>query len=477
MEAENKTDQVGINYEWVTVPSSKGRTETVKEPLPYDKVMENLMALTNGTMARVDTLVFVKPDEAGGQIHYMDNAVDAFSYLGVRNRCSIDWCTSSTMMSKPEAYSALARMLPSFKGIETAPHYPEMKDLYYNHPTLPDPNYDALDKLLDQFCPETPEDRGLILSLFLTSVWGGAVGQRPVYVIISPDGRGVGKSTVAEMVAYLLNQPHIAGSTKNPMSDLVTRLLSPTGLASRVVVFDNEEGRVANAEFAGLITSPIVSGRRLYSGEGRRPNNLLWVITLNTPTLDSDLASRAIPISVRRPTYSPDWKSETTTLIDSKRWAIIAALVELLKTPTTTINTCTRWGAWENEVLAKIVKCCPDVPKVQNLIKDRQKSFDDESDEIDLIRDGFREKIVANKYNLDEGSYFFSNAIAADICNKVLGTNGRRNTALRELKYMCGSQLPELKMYRHAQWGRGILWTGRSDLFDMRRILDISADD
>ena len=286
MDNETQTaERVGINYEWVTVKTGSGRSDSVKEPLPFDEVVNNIMTLVDGSMATVDSMVFAKPEKAGGQIHYMNNAVDLFSQLGVKNRCSIDWQTSATAMTKAEAYSAVARMLPSFKGIETAPHYPQMPELFYNHPALPEPDYDALGQLLNRFCPSTDEDKALILSLFLTSVWGGAVGQRPVYVIISPDGRGVGKSSLSEMVAHLLGQPHIAGSTKQPIADLVTRLLSPAGMASRVVLFDNEVGRVANAEFASLITSPIISGRRLFAGEGRRLNTLLWVITLNTPTL------------------------------------------------------------------------------------------------------------------------------------------------------------------------------------------------
>ena len=30
-----------------------------------------------------------------------------------------------------------------------------------------------------------------------------------------------------------------------------------------------------------MVTSPIISGRQLYVGEGQRPNLLTWFITLN----------------------------------------------------------------------------------------------------------------------------------------------------------------------------------------------------
>ncbi len=83
---------------------------------------------------------------------------------------------------------------------------------------------------------------------------------------------------------------------------LMTRLLSPAALDRRVVLLDNVKTlKFSWADLEALITSDIISGRRLYAGEGRRPNSLLWCITLNRAGLSKDLAQRVVIIRLRRP--------------------------------------------------------------------------------------------------------------------------------------------------------------------------------
>ena len=52
-----------------------------------------------------------------------------------------------------------------------------------------------------------------------------------------------------------------------------------------------------------MITTDIISGKRLYMGEGRRPNTITHVITLNGASLSKDLAQRCIPIKLARPKW------------------------------------------------------------------------------------------------------------------------------------------------------------------------------
>ena len=448
-----------LNYDIEFVKNEKGKLKPVTIPIPFNEVMERIMAKVQNRLARVDNLMFAKPDTPGGEIHYVENSAALFGRLGVYNKTTIDWTGTAKAMKKEEAFAEIHRILPCFRGIETAPHHPAMPNLYYNHPVLPEPDNDAVTALIDRFKPETPEDRAFILAMFLTALWGGGEGQRPAFVIASKDGRGSGKSTVGEMIACVLNQPFISGGTKQSIEDLKTRILSPQGLTSRVVIFDNETGRVSCGELAGLITSPLISGRRLYEGEGRRPNNLLWIITLNTPSLDSDLASRGIPVSISKPDYSPDWKTETLALIESKRWGIISALIAMLKTDTPQLNTCTRWGAWENEVLAKIGPFYPDMTKLQSMILERQRAFDDEADEVSLIHDGFVEAIKNADLDAELYPCFFKNSLASDIYNSVTGARVRKNTALRDIKNLIRTgAFPELSESQHGIYGRGFIW-------------------
>ena len=66
------------------------------------------------------------------------------------------------------------------------------------------------------------------------------------------------------------------------LPDLMPRLLSPSAGMLRVVRLDNVKShRLSSADLESLITSSVISGKRLYAREGRRPNTLTCVLTLN----------------------------------------------------------------------------------------------------------------------------------------------------------------------------------------------------
>ncbi|NCC53099.1 MAG: hypothetical protein EOM20_18060 [Spartobacteria bacterium] len=457
---KTKADDGPLNYELREVRSGD-QVSLVAVALPFDQVIEKIEALAQGKLFAVGPMAFVKPDVPGEPVQELKSASDLFAWLGVMNGQSMRWKNNLVgAMTKAEAFSQATARAESYRGIEAAPHWPPMENLFYNHPELPDPDHEALEKLLDRFAPETDYDRALILSMFLTSIWGGPEGQRPGFIITSRDGRGAGKTTLAEVLARLLNQEPIESSSKSDMEQLKTRLLSPAGLQSRVIVFDNEVGRVSSGELAGLITSRTISGRMLYFGEGRRPNNLLWVVTLNTPSLDSDLACRGIPISIRRPPQDGGWLPATLDLIEAKRWGIIAALIDLLKTETAPFEKTSRWGCWENQVLAKLGRGV-DMDALRDLIRERQRAFDDEADEVELIRDGFTDAIRHNGYNVDDHSFFFKNSFVAEIYAHATGARCRKNTALRAIRELIRTgDLPELEALDtpHGTYGRGFIW-------------------
>ena len=461
-EAEKKMPKTGehLNYDLEFVENDKGKIKPISIPIPFNEVMDRIMEKVQDRLARVDNLMFAKPDTLGGEIHYVENPAALFGRLGVYNKTTIDWTGTAKAMKKEEAFAEITRRLTLYRGIETAPHHPVMPGLYYNYPELPEPDDEALSNLISRFCPETDEDKAYILSMFLTALWGG--GERPAFVISSKDGRGSGKSTVGEMLAEVLGQQPTKGSTKNSIEDLKTRLLSPAGLTSRIVIFDNETGRVSSGELAAEMTSPTISGRRLYVGEGRRPNNLLWIITLNTPSLDSDLASRCIVISVKKPEYSSDWRTGILQFIEAHRWGIISALMNMLKQDTPHLASC-RWSAWENEVLSKVHSHYADLPKLQSLFMDRQRSFDDEADETQLIRDGFIDAMKSSDSDPDMSPCFFKNSYASDIYNSVTGARVRKNTALRDIKNLIRmGVIKELEEAQHGIYGRGFIWTSET---------------
>ena len=75
----------------------------------------------------------------------------------------------------------------------------------------------------------------------------------------------------------------------------------------------------------------MISGHRLYHGEGRRSNTLTWTLTLNGASLSKDLAQRVIVVVLDRPEYSPNWEDDVRTYIDEYRWHIFSDIRLLLE--------------------------------------------------------------------------------------------------------------------------------------------------
>ena len=110
----------------------------------------------------------------------------------------------------------------------------------------------------------------------MTPFWGGPAGKRPIIVITSDAGRGVGKSTIPEIISYVCGG-HIDVSTGADIEQIKTRMLTPTARTKRMAVIDNVKSlRLSWAEFEAIVTSPVISGKQLYVGEGQRPNLLTW---------------------------------------------------------------------------------------------------------------------------------------------------------------------------------------------------------
>src|SRR5207247_1037554 len=77
--------------------------------------------------------------------------------------------------------------------------------------------------------------------------------------------------------------------------------------------------RLRWAELEAMITSPVISGKQMYVGEGQRPNLLTWYITLNGVNMATDMAQRSVIIKVVRGRNSGRWWEHTLRFIDEHR--------------------------------------------------------------------------------------------------------------------------------------------------------------
>jgi hypothetical protein len=162
---------------------------------------------------------------------------------------------------------------------------------------------------------------------------------------------------------------------KDPMSDIITRLLSIEALGQRVGLLDNVKTlKFSWGQLESLITGQWVSGHRMYKGESKRPNTLTYAITLNGASLSKDMAQRVIPVKLAKPDYDAAWQEQTEAFIDANRWEIVGDIGAALQGPAAPLERVSRWGMWESAVLSRVgepVEC-------QRVIRERQGEADED---------------------------------------------------------------------------------------------------
>lgn len=453
-----------LNYYREGNTTDEGETQYKVKPLPFNEVSDKIAGLLDGEVANVYGELVLLPTTPEDEAVLLKKTADLFALLGNRFKDVPDWKRGQNFMTKEELLSSLKVVLPNLQSIEKVPHQPPMKDVHYALPELPEPDMDILEEFLNFFSPETEYDRDLILAMFLTTLWGGPAGQRAPFLVTSKDGRGVGKSTLAETAAKLLNQVPIQASTRLDSNDLATRLLSLEATKSRIVLFDNEvctTQKIANAGMASLFTTSQISGHKLFAGEGNRPNYLVWIMTLNSVTLDSDFASRCIPIALKKPMECVNWQEKLNSFIEENRWTLIATMITLLKWETEYVPPRTRWGLWENQVLSKVPGLNREA--VLALVVSRQKTNDNDLDENEMIIEALMSLINGQKKDVQTHRFFISNPDMAGLVRDALHLKQGNAWILRQVKdIIAKGDYPALKLHK-LKHARGFIWDETSD--------------
>lgn len=428
---------------------------------PGSELLEELTAFTGGWPKRVGGLLFAR--SLDGNLVWMKRASELFAWIdsqyGGDGRSGFEWAGGKDCLNREDFYTHCQQNAECWDHVELYPHEPRISGHYYFHPEPAGGDGKALDELVDRFRPATAEDQDLIRLFFVTLVWGGSPGQRPVFLFESDadaahGGRGSGKTTVAIMGARLVGGMLMISPREN-LKDVHSRLLSPEGLTKRVALVDNLKTlRYSDADLEGMITSPVISGRQMYVGEGQRPNSLVWVVTSNRPSLSKDLSMRAVIIRVTTPVYKPEWERDTNAMIEARRWEIIGdCLAEIRRTPPTLADQdFTRWGQWERDILSK----SPDPARLAALLAERRKAVDDDDDLSDEIQDAIKTLIRNRGFDPERDAVLIpSQVIHDEIVKKFAGSHITRGYAMKWL-YTMGvqgvSKHDADKPYRGAVW-------------------------
>lgn len=433
-----------------------------------EEMVDELTRYTGGWPRRMGRMLFAL--DRAGDILWMKTAAELFAWIdwqyGVGDGKGYEWAGGPSLLSMETFLAACRTHCEHWDQVELHPHEPLLPGHYYHHPEIVPGDGKHLTELVCRFSPATDLDGDLIRLFFLSMCWGGPPGKRPVFVIESASrskegGRGAGKTTLASFAASLVGG-YVLISPGEQIRDIHARLLSPEGMVRRVGLIDNLKSlRFSNSDLEGLVTSEVISGRQMYTGEGRRPNTLQWVITSNMPSLSKDLAQRSVIIRVNRPVYDPAWQKDVAAFVAEHRWKIVGdAVAELRKAgqlPAT--HQYTRWAEWEQDVLAK----APEPERLAAEINLRQGLLDDDKEQADDLQDAIREMVRKRGFNPETDKVLIpAQELFDEVVKKHNSDRHNRSSGLRWL-YTVG--VPSLSKWEAELPYRGGLWTpqGASD--------------
>lgn len=393
------------------IDEKTGKEKPVFIPRPMNEILRDLDVRLLGAPYRIGSVMFDR-DRDTQQIKYIRDANALFAWIAMKTGHNPSWrIRGDGMVTKGEFFEAVFSRCEIYESISSVLDYPPRKDVYYLQSELPPPSkgHVRLHDLLDLLGPETLEDRALFPVFFAAAMFYRRGVSRPAWCIDSRDGQGSGKTTIPEILATLYGGQTAAGevimvpyrSLSRGMDEIVKRLVSATGRQKRILLLDNIQGAFDSPELAEMITSRSINGRAPYGrGEESRPNNLTFVMTMNTATLGRDMAERSMFIHLRKRQYDPNWKSRVYGMLADYGLHIIADIRDILTSePAYSLPTMTRFPEFEKEVMQKAIPDPDMYSAVMKLQAERRGESDSDRTDASVVQSVFAEEISNAGFN------------------------------------------------------------------------------
>lgn len=423
-----------------------GRNEDgnrVVKPRQINDMVEELFRRFVGFPRKVGETLF-DHDRDNRRIVLLDSADELFAWVQRKSKKLVKWKSGDGFVTKKEFFAAVVQAAVRYEEIIKAPVWPLRNDVYCEFPPLPkpSPDHEFLRELAGFFCPANPEYRVLLESLFCAPFYFEFNIPRPCWIIDSVDGASSGKTTLAEIVARLTGTEAIRTGPKelnDRAEDVLKRIVSPSGRQKRIFLLDNVTEQFRCSQFADMVTAGSISGRPPYGrGEEARPNNLTYIITANSASMDNDIAQRSYFVILRKPErYDTAWKARLLDFVERHRLQIAADIIDVIAaSPPLDMIPQTRFPEFE----ARIVQgCCRGDGELYNrVIRQIQLDRDNANSDAELaqrIEDEFRRQLVQANLPPDD-RYFIRSEVAERWIIRAMPVNVKvRNPAgiLRDL--------------------------------------------
>lgn len=407
------------NYFIMDDEQPNGKIKKIPKPKKIGKMIEDCHTRFLGFPRKVGEVLF-DHDRGTNQICYVLNDAMLMAWIMRKSKHQADFNRGPEFCSKREFLEGLSAEAIRYEGISHVPDYPIRPDIFYTHGELPPPSpgHEVFNGLAKLFCLAGPEYDGFLRAFIAAPLFYRYGIPRPLWIIDSEDGQNTGKTTLVEIVSYLYgNDPITVGQKELDYQgpEIMKRLVTSDGRLKRIFLLDNVTGDYSSRELSSLITRQSISARAPYGRtEETRPNNLTYVITANSANVDSDLATRAFYIFVKRPPMTDGWKTEAFSYIDENRMQIFADMIDLVKNhecEMEDVKPTTRFPEFEMGVLFPM---CQDFSTYADSIKllEEVKASSNVDDDIAFqIEEIIRTNLSEMDINPEDCTVFLLNAV------------------------------------------------------------------
>ena len=464
------------NFEYIR-KDTPGGSKLEPVSLRIDDLVQDIYRRFWDFPRRIGSMLF-DLDRKTGKIRYLPNPTSLFAWISQKSGHQVNWMSKNDAAKKEELFEVVHATARHYESISNVPSWPERSDVFYTHTALPKPSRGA--RYFNEFCrfftPATEVDSQMIRAFVASPLYYNPSISRPLWVIDSIHGQGTGKTKLVEMVAKLYGGMDLESGEvikvfpkqlKGEGSERIfRRVLSTAGRKKRIFLLDNVEGRFKSPELADLVTASSISGLAPYGKtEETRPNDLTYVITANTATLDRDLVSRSFFINVAKPGYYPEWEERVLAYIHAHQLQIIADMISLLEAGSQfEFKPITRFANWEKSVLAPMVGSLENFNDIWKSNEDRKEASDSDREEAEQVREYYKEAMRALGLDPDTACIFIHSQLAAFWLSEILPQYKNRSSMYRIRNFAKTGMIPELsdrwKAYPHnsADRKRGIIW-------------------
>lgn len=413
----------------------KGNEKRIEVPRTIREMVEDAHTRFCGFPRRLGEKTLFDHDFDTGKIEFLQSNASLFAWIGEKSKHPVMWKSGNGFASKEEFYTALIRNSIVYEKVSDVPNYPLRPDVYYTYLNAlksTSSNHAAFEKFMSFFNPGDTASAVLMRTMVASMMYYAPGIQRPCWIIDSRAGQAAGKTTFAELVCYLYKCTPIKTNVQelnHDAKELNKRLVSITGRNSLMLLVDNVRNVFDNSYFADLVTGFNISGKAPYGiGEESRPNDLTYVITSNSATIGSDIASRSFIFYIAPPKKrTGEWKNTVIKFIDEHRYEILGDVYDILTSTSVPKNFIakTRVPEFEREVLWKMAKTQEIYEQVIEYVLTTRNDANVDEENAVLAIEKVKEVIseVLRTQNPDEHVCFLRTSLVNNILGRTLGIN------------------------------------------------------